>query len=147
MPTPDKSFQDLLAEAPMGQEFTSRFLYGGLARTAESSTFLLNLADGSSLTLPTAAVKSHTVVSSSFGQPIVQVELDTKALSTEQLAAVPFALQTPHHISAETLAGVEAITNPNIVSSSLHGVFDKTPAADGTYPVYINGHKLIHVDS
>jgi len=88
----EKTFAALLSEAPLSQKSDTVTLTGALARSPEEGKFVLMQGDGSSLTLDTDAVKSHTVLGGSFGQQIVQVELDPEKVpkeATEQAFAAP----------------------------------------------------------
>ncbi len=87
----EKTFAALLSEAPLSQKSDTVTLTGALARSPEEGKFVLMQGDGSSLTLDTDAVKSHTVLGGSFGQQIVQVELDPEKVPkevTEQTQAI-----------------------------------------------------------
>jgi len=79
----EKTFAALLSEAPLSQKSDTVTLTGALARSPEEGKFVLMQGDGSSLTLDTDAVKSHTVLGGSFGQQIVQVELDPEKVPKE----------------------------------------------------------------
>ena len=79
----EKTFEALLSEAPLYQKSETVSLTGALARSPEEGKFALMQADGSAITLDSAAVKSHTVIGSSFGQQIVQVEVDAEKVPKE----------------------------------------------------------------
>ena len=83
MANDEKTFAALLSEAPLSQKSDTVTLTGALARSPEEGKFVLMQGDGSSLTLDTDAVKSHTVLGGSFGQQIVQVELDPEKVPKE----------------------------------------------------------------
>jgi hypothetical protein len=54
----NKSFQELLIGAPLAAKADTMTVIGVLARAPETENFVLTLADGSSVTLGTNAVKS-----------------------------------------------------------------------------------------
>jgi hypothetical protein len=76
MVSQDKSFADLVAEAPEAPAEGTVGLVGTLAKSSEPGKFVLTLQDGMSVTLDTSAVKGHTVLGSSLGRTIVQVEVE-----------------------------------------------------------------------
>jgi hypothetical protein len=73
----EKSFEDLVKEAPRGGTVS---LVGALAQSSEAGKFVLNLQDGRAITLETASVKGHAVLGTSVGQTIVRVDVDAAAL-------------------------------------------------------------------
>jgi len=79
----DKSFKELLAEAPLAEGAATTTVFGTLARSTEADKFVLTLANGQSVTLPTNAVKSYDRLAGAIGQVLVQLELDTKLLPKE----------------------------------------------------------------
>ena len=85
MASKEKSFEELLKEAPAAPATGSVSLVGALAQSSEPGKFALTLQDGSIVTLETASVKDHTVLGTSVGQPIVRVEVDAARL----LASAP----------------------------------------------------------
>ena len=76
MVSEDKSFADLVAEAPPAPAEGTVRLVGALAKSREAGKFVLTLQDGRTVTLETSAVKSHTVLGSSLGRAIVQIEIE-----------------------------------------------------------------------
>ena len=79
MANEEKSFNELLSEAPLAANTDTVTVVGVLARTREPSKFMLTLANGQSVTLETQAVKSFTRLGSAVGQrELVQLELDAK---------------------------------------------------------------------
>ena len=171
-----KSFDTLLSEAPMFAQADTVTLTGALARSPEEGKFVLVQADGSGVTIAVAAVQEYTVLGASFGQQIIQVELDPKQVPEEVAAqavslathtrpnpilgaerpivrvpqAVPFALATPHHVSDDILTEMNALSSASPLArggTDPDSDFVKSPRSDGTYPVYVNGHKLWHLDS
>lgn len=72
----DKSFADLVAEAPPAPTEGTVSLVGTLAKSSEPDKFVLTLQDGRSVTLETSAVKGHSVLGSSIGRTIIQVEVE-----------------------------------------------------------------------
>jgi hypothetical protein len=133
-----KSFDEVLADAPMAPSADTVTLTGALARSPEVGKFVLTLMDGRAVVLDISAVKSHTVLGGSVGQKLVQLELDaTKVpediatVQSQRPGGVPFVLANPHHVSPATIAALQAwpphfyrSTNPDL---------DKYPWQDGTY--------------
>ena len=76
MASEDKSFADLVAEAPEARAEGTVNLVGALAKSREAGKFVLTLQDGRTVTLETSAVKGHTVLGSSLGRAIVQIEIE-----------------------------------------------------------------------
>jgi hypothetical protein len=70
-----KSFEDLVKEAPAAPAAGTVSLVGTLAQASEAGKFVLTLQDGSAVTLETAAVKGHTVLGTSVGQTIVRIDV------------------------------------------------------------------------
>ena len=77
-----KSFDDLVKEAPELPAAGTVSLVGTLARSNEAGKFVLTLQNGSTLTLETSAVKGHTVLGTSVGETIVRVDVDAKKLQS-----------------------------------------------------------------
>jgi hypothetical protein len=76
MATRDKSFEDLVKEAPAAPPSGAASLVGTLSRSHEAGKFVLTLQDGRAVTLNTADVKDHAVLGTSVGQTIVRVDVD-----------------------------------------------------------------------
>ena len=72
----NRSFEDLVNEAPLAPTAGTVSLVGTLARSTELGKFVLTLQGGSSVTLDTASVKSHAVLGSSVGHTIVRIDKD-----------------------------------------------------------------------
>jgi hypothetical protein len=118
MATEEKSFADLVKQAPAAPAGGTISLVGTLAQSPEEGKFVLNLQDGSSLTLETAVVKGHAVLGASVGQTIVRVDIDAGKVPTisregntqptpwARIAGgvTPFIAATPHQASAATIA-------------------------------------------
>jgi hypothetical protein len=126
----DKSFEELVKEAPPAPAEGTVSLVGTLARSGEPGKFVLTLQDGSTLTLETAAVKGHEVLGTSVGQTIVRVDVEAEKIpptsptrvpdiikvhndpgQTHQGMdrAIPFALATPHQVSLSTLEALQGL--------------------------------------
>jgi hypothetical protein len=88
----EKSFQDLVKEAPVGGTVS---LVGTLAQSSEAGKFVLNLQDGRAMTLETASVKGHTVLGTSVGQTIVRVDVDAATLPAGVPGATAADIYTP----------------------------------------------------
>jgi len=88
----DKSFADLVAEAPAAPVEGAVSLVGALAKSSEAGKFVLTLQDGRSVTIETSAVKGHTVLGSSLGRTIVQVEVEAEKVPA--IGAQPFPQAT-----------------------------------------------------
>jgi len=99
MANDEKSFEELVEEAPLAPVPTVS-LVGKLAKSSEAGKFVLTLADGSAMTLETAAVKEHQVLGSSVGHTIVRVDVDAAAITPPPAPVpptpVPFVLATAH---------------------------------------------------
>jgi hypothetical protein len=80
MASEERSFEELLREAPASPGAGTVSLVGTLARSSEAGKFVLTLQDGSAVTLETAAVKGHVVLGTSLGQTIVRVDVDSSKL-------------------------------------------------------------------
>lgn len=76
MASQDRSFADLLAEAPAAPAEGTVSLVGALAKSREAGKFVLTLQDGRTVMLETSAVKGHTVLGSSVGRAIVRIEIE-----------------------------------------------------------------------
>ena len=72
----EKSFEDLVKEAPAAPAAEIASLVGTLAQSSEPGKFVLTLQDGRPVTLETASVKGHTVLGTSVGRTIVRVDVD-----------------------------------------------------------------------
>ena|SRR5271165_6511353 len=84
MASEEKSFEDLVKEAPVGGTVS---LVGTLAQSSEAGKFVLNLQDGRAMTLETASVKGHTVLGTSLGQTIVRIDVDPGSLPADAFDA------------------------------------------------------------
>jgi hypothetical protein len=71
-----KSFGELLNEAPLASGENTISLVGALARSHHPGKFVLVLGGNQSVTLEVDAVKEYKVLSGMIGQLIVQVEID-----------------------------------------------------------------------
>jgi hypothetical protein len=132
----DRSFNDLLRDAPLA-EAGGTTVVGALSRLPQPDKFMLTLMDGRSITLDTKSVKAHMRLPSVAGCVMVQLTLDPGADPKGELA--PFALATPHHVAAETVAALmrtgSGTFGPAFLTGPHHAkIFDKPPPADGTFP-------------
>jgi hypothetical protein len=82
MASEDKSFADLVAEAPGAPAEGTVSLVGALAKSREAGKFVLTLQDGRTVTLETSAVKGHTVLGSSLGRAIIRIEIEASKAPT-----------------------------------------------------------------
>jgi len=85
----DKSFADLVQEAPAAAAEATVSLVGTLAKSSEAGKFVLALQDGRLVTLETSAVKGHAVLGSSLGRTIVRIEVESGKVPAP---ASPFAV-------------------------------------------------------
>jgi hypothetical protein len=88
----DKSFADLVAEAPAAPTEGVVSLVGVLARSSEAGKFVLTLPGGRAVTLETADVKGHAVLGASVGRTIVRIEIEAakvQALGPQPLVKDP----------------------------------------------------------
>src|SRR5271165_1059433 len=92
MASEEKSFEDLVKEAPVGGTVS---LVGTLAQSSEAGKFVLTLQDGSAMTLETASVKGHAVLGTSVGQTIVRVDVDAAKIPTLSPNPSPWELRKP----------------------------------------------------
>lgn len=72
----EKSFGELLSEAPLATGENTISLVGALARSHHSGKFVLTLAGNQSVTLDIDAVKKYRVLGGGVGQALVEVEID-----------------------------------------------------------------------
>jgi hypothetical protein len=113
----DKSFKELLSEAPLAADTVT--VVGALARTHEPDKFVLALADGNTVTLETKAVKSFTRLGGAIGQLLVQLELDAKLVPKDLYLTHPGGGGTPlgsdwhHYAPPPTLWESIQIKPPN----------------------------------
>jgi hypothetical protein len=80
MASDEKSFENLLKEAPAEPVAGTVSLVGMLAQSCEAGKFVLTLQDGNAVTLETASVKCHAVLGTSVGQTIVRVDVEAGKL-------------------------------------------------------------------
>jgi hypothetical protein len=80
MASEEKSFEELLKDAPTTPSGGTASFVGTLAKSSEAGKFVLTLQDGSTVTLETASVKGHAVLGTSVGQTIVRVDVEAGKL-------------------------------------------------------------------
>src|SRR5271166_3497414 len=95
MASKDKSFEELVKEAPAAPAAGTVSLVGTLAQSGEAGKFVLTLQDGSALTLETAAVKGHEVLGTSVGHTIVRVDVEAEKIPPTTPTRVP-EIWKPH---------------------------------------------------
>jgi hypothetical protein len=138
-----KSFNELLSEAPLASDTVT--VIGALSRTHELDKFMITLADGRSLTLPTNSVRSFSRLAGAIGQVVVQLELDAKLVPHDvaRLEDHPgtIAAADPQTILAADLPTVASLDQPAtsplhdlpVTIAELTGTGDpKLPSVDGT---------------
>lgn len=76
MSAEDRSFDELLKDAPKAHVSDTVSIAGTLAKSDDPGKFVLTMADGKSVTLDTSAVKKHMVLGHSVGHTVVLVEVD-----------------------------------------------------------------------
>lgn len=76
----EKSFDELVKEAPLAPTAGCTSLVGTLSRSSEAGKFVLTLQDGNAVTLNTADVKAHMVLGATVGQTIVRIEIDSEKI-------------------------------------------------------------------
>ena len=104
----EQTFDDLLRDAPEAPAIGTVSLVGTLERSNDASKFVLNLQNGTAVTLETASVRGHALLGKSAGQLMVRVDIDADKTSwlrrfdpqpspwiVAQGAATPFSLATP----------------------------------------------------
>jgi hypothetical protein len=99
----EKSFEDLIKEAPRGGTVS---LVGALTQSSEAGKFVLNLQDGRTMTLETALVKGHTVLGTSVGQTIVRIDVDAASIPASAPSATFADINTPPGVD-HTLAWLD----------------------------------------
>lgn len=97
---PDKSFGELVREAPEASGTGTVSLVGVLGRSHDPRKFVLTLADGRVVTLDVDAVRDHQVLSGATGQIVVRVGLDASHLPQELIpnphVSLKQLLNSPH---------------------------------------------------
>jgi hypothetical protein len=138
MPQEQKSFEDLVKEAPAAPAAGTVSLVGTLAQSSEAGKFVLTLQDGSPVTLETAAVKAHTVLGTSVGQTIVRVDVEAgkiPAINPQPLPPQANALGTPFtnpDVDFATIAAADRpITIPDIDHPFTLPLYDYTYELSG----------------
>ena len=137
----DRSFAELVAEAPPAPAEGAVSLVGTLAKSSEHGKFVLILQDGQTITLEVSAVKGHAVLGASLGRTIVRVDVEAgkvPALSPQPLAqgvvsplvSVPvgnrdITVTDPHHDAG---TGIEGGTGPGDTGTAdFSGAYDTSP--------------------
>jgi len=127
----ERSFAELLADAPRAADEKHVTLVGTLGKSDDPKTFVLYVSDGSPHTIDVAAVKKHTVLGHSVGRAIVQIEVEREHLPeslSRELGGLGYSLNE----GAGT--GVADIGHTNAIADYLTiGIFDHgTPASFDT---------------
>jgi hypothetical protein len=130
----DKSFKELLTEAPLAAGSDTVTMIGALARATEPNKFVLALANGGVVTLETKAVKSFTRLGSAIGVVLVQLELDAKLVPKDLHLTHPGGGKLPisewHHAPPPTLWESIQIKPPND-ATGLNPVGSGVPVGGG----------------
>jgi hypothetical protein len=112
MASKDKSFEELVKEAPPAPAAGTVSLVGTLAQSSEAGKFVLSLQDGTALTLEIADVQGHEVLGTSVGQTIVRVDVEAEKLPPVSSipgagGAVPFASATASQAPLNAVAALQ----------------------------------------
>lgn len=91
----DRSFKELVSEAPLLTTATTVTLAGTLSRSDDQGKFILTLGNKRSVTLDVDAVKDHKVLGSAGGQHIVEVEVDVDRLPPEHTSPTQGLMGSP----------------------------------------------------
>jgi len=113
MASEEKSFDDLVKEAPEAPCGGIISVAGVLAKASEPGKFVLTLQDGNIVTLETDAVKNHTVLGSSLGQTIVRVDIDAGKLPVRDQEFLNFRSVPAWEMSVAWL-------DKNVILDSIH---------------------------
>ena len=89
MANEDKSFKELVDEAPLHTSAAPVVLAGTLSRSDDPSKFILTLGDNRRLTLDVDAVKRHKVLGTVGGQQIVEVDVDPDKVPPDVASLTP----------------------------------------------------------
>ncbi len=126
-----KSFEDLVNEAPLASAAGTVSLIGTLARSREAGKFVLTVQGGNAVTFETAFVKGHAVLGTSVGRMIVRIDIDPANAPLEHTftppcneigvevqagGLIPFALATPHQVPASTLTAMQKLVNAALLT-------------------------------
>ena len=114
----DKSFEELVKEAPAAPAEGTVSLVGTLARSGEAGKFVLTLEDGSELTLETAAVKGHEVLGTSVGQTIVRVDVEAGKMPPNSPIPVPDIIKARKDPGGETAHWRDQALVPELIRKS-----------------------------
>lgn len=129
-----RSFRELVSEAPISARADTLRLVGALSRSHEAGKFVLTLADGRSVTLNIDAVKEHRVLGDAAGQQLVEVDLDAERVPRDIASATPGGFSP---------AGV---VNPSPFPWSLFWLdYPKSPWTD-THPGHWPDVKIPYID-
>ena len=83
MESQQDKFRELVKKSASGAPSEKLAAIGNLSPGKDDEHFVLTLFNGSSIELPIAAVENHGELGGSFGQRLVQLQLDSTGLPTE----------------------------------------------------------------
>jgi hypothetical protein len=130
MSTEDRSFDELLKDAPKANVSDTVSIAGTLAKSDDPGKFVLTMADGKSVTLDTSAVKKHMVLGHSVGHTVVLVEVDGASakeagLSTEgTMGALGSTFFTDPHTAPFHYLDKPPFLDPNTPPSNTENAFN-----------------------
>lgn len=81
-----RSFRELVSQAPAAPSAQAPRLVGTLSRAQEEGKFVFTLADGRSVTLDIDAVREHRALGGAAGQELVEITVDPERLPREAMA-------------------------------------------------------------
>jgi hypothetical protein len=127
----EKSFKDLLGEAPLAAKSDTVCVVGTLARSPEPGKFVLTPSGGEPMTLEIDAVKGHTVLAGAVGQTLVRVDLDAARVPeslredlTRPIHKIPYLDQTGYfdHSGILDITGfLQDISHPGFGTDPIGG--------------------------
>jgi hypothetical protein len=137
----DKSFEELVKEAPAAPAAGTVSLVGTLAQSSEAGKFVLTLQDGSTVTLETAAVEGHEVLGTSVGQTIVRVDVAAEKIPPTSPTRVSDLFQKPFKDpGSDTFPSWTDIKDPALDRKSQQDpkepILDKPPWRDAKSPLH-----------
>jgi hypothetical protein len=130
------SFEELLRDTPAAPAAGTVSLVGALEQSSDATKFVLNLQNGTAVTLETASVKGHAVLDTSQGRTIVRVDIDAARVPTLQPQPVPWVTSpsglAPFSLAAPRQAPELVITKSPILDGRTNPLTDVKSADDGT---------------